>query len=112
VLKTRLTLKPGANGTKRLVERYGARLLCVRYRYDTDTRKRLKTVELIEEEMPWLSSAALYLLKIGYEETELRERLKLHGARWDRQRKVWITSAEVVRRLHLQERVCGWLELG
>jgi hypothetical protein len=32
MLKTRLTLTPGANGTKKLVERYGERLICVRYR--------------------------------------------------------------------------------
>jgi len=50
MLKTRLTLAPGANGTKNLVKRYGTRLVCVRYRYDSERRVRIKTVELIEEE--------------------------------------------------------------
>ena len=54
MLKTRLTLEPGANGTKRLVERYGERLVCVRYRYDAERRRRIKTVELIEEEADWI----------------------------------------------------------
>jgi hypothetical protein len=31
------------NGTKKLVARYGERLVCVRYRYDAERRKRLET---------------------------------------------------------------------
>ena len=45
---TKATLKPGLNGTKRLAKKYGARLVCLRYKYDEDTRKRYTTVELIE----------------------------------------------------------------
>jgi hypothetical protein len=63
MLKTRLTLAPGANGTKKLVERYGQRLVCVRYRYDRERRTRIKTVELIEDESPWTPTAAIYLVK-------------------------------------------------
>ncbi len=33
-MKTQIHLKPGQKGTKRLVEKYGDALLCVRYRYD------------------------------------------------------------------------------
>jgi hypothetical protein len=58
MLKTRLTLMPGANGTKKLVERYGNRLVCVRYRYDPQGRRRLTTVELIEEESSWIGSVS------------------------------------------------------
>lgn len=50
---TTATLKPGQNGTKRLVEKYGDRLVSVRYKYDADLRKRYTTVELIEEESDW-----------------------------------------------------------
>ena len=46
-MRTLRTLKPGERGTKRLLARHGASLLCVRYRYDEDTREHLKTVELI-----------------------------------------------------------------
>jgi hypothetical protein len=77
--RTRLTLLPGANGTKKLVERYGERLVCVRYRYDRECGRRLKTVELIEEESEYRPSSALYLVKIGYEEVELRERCAAGG---------------------------------
>ena len=52
-MKTRLTLKPGQEGTKRLVKKYGEALVCIRFRYDEKTGKRLKTVELIEEQADW-----------------------------------------------------------
>ncbi|HXG29426.1 MAG TPA: hypothetical protein VNJ47_11350 [Nevskiales bacterium] len=38
--KTRLTLKPGQNGTRKLQDKYGDRLLAVRYRYDPARRVR------------------------------------------------------------------------
>ena len=84
-----MTLAAGANGTKKLVERYGDRLICVRYRYDREKHLRLKTVELIEEEAPWLPPDALYLVKIDWEETELQARVKAAGATWDRERRRW-----------------------
>ena len=39
-MEARLKLKPGQNGTKRLVEKYGDALVCVRYRYDEASRTR------------------------------------------------------------------------
>lgn len=47
---TQTTLRPGQKGTKSLAEKYGDRLVCVRYKYDEKTGRRLATVELIEEE--------------------------------------------------------------
>lgn len=52
-MRTRLHLKPGQKGTKRLSEKYGEQLICVRYRYDEDTKKRYKTVELIVDIADW-----------------------------------------------------------
>lgn len=52
-MRTRLKLKPGQNGTKKLLEKYGDVLVCVRYRYDEETQKRYKTVELIVDEGVW-----------------------------------------------------------
>ena len=56
-METRLTLRPGMPGTKRLVARYGERLICVRYLYDEARNRRLKTVELVIEEAPWHARA-------------------------------------------------------
>jgi hypothetical protein len=53
-MKTRLTLRPGQRGTRRLVAEHGDRLVCVRYRYDDVRKIRIKTVELIVEECPWV----------------------------------------------------------
>ena len=41
-MKTYAHLKPGQNGTKRLVEKYGSALLCVRYRFDEERGVKLK----------------------------------------------------------------------
>jgi hypothetical protein len=53
-MQTRLSLRPGQKGTKKLVVEYGDRLVAVRYRYDADRQRRYKTIELIVEESPWL----------------------------------------------------------
>ena len=52
-MEIKATMKPGQNGTKRYMEKYGDRLLCVRYRYDKPKGRRFTTVELIEEDARW-----------------------------------------------------------
>lgn len=59
-MKTRVNLKPGQKGTKRLVEQYGDALVCVRYRYDEKTQKQYKTVEIIVSESDWTPPPAKY----------------------------------------------------
>ncbi len=39
-------------GAKRLMERYGKNLVCIRYRHDDDNKRTLKTIELIIENKP------------------------------------------------------------
>lgn len=76
-MQARLKLKPGQKGTKKLVELYGNRLVCVRYRYDEREQKRFKTVEIVVEEIPWtpkpkpIVNPALVSLRIDWGETEL-----------------------------------------
>ena len=53
-MQTRLTLRPGDPGTKKLLAEHGDRLLRVRYVYDADARKRYKTIEIIIEECFWM----------------------------------------------------------
>ena len=48
--KSYVHLKPGQKGTRRLVEKFGDSLLCVRYRYDVNRGARLKTAEIFVEE--------------------------------------------------------------
>ena len=86
-MKTRLILKPGQKGTKRLTDKYGDALVCVRFRYDAESRQRLKTVELIVERADWTSPAPKYSvdtpvpLRIEGYEKELRAQAKAAGGR-------------------------------
>ncbi len=51
-METRLTLRPGQAGTKKLLDRCGERLVRVRYPCDRAAGRRLKTVELVVEAIP------------------------------------------------------------
>jgi hypothetical protein len=111
-MKTRLTLRPGQNGTKKLQQKYGVRLLAVRYRYDESRRLRLKTVELIEEEFPWSPPVPagrdpneLVAIRIGYFEEKLRTTVKDVGATWQQENKTWRLSLGAVYALGLEGRL-------
>ncbi len=95
-MKTRVILKPGQKGIKRLVEHYGEALLCVRYRYDAKAHRQYKTVEIIVSESEWTPPPVKYPdgtlvpLKIGLNETSLQNQTRAVGGRWDKQRQVWL----------------------
>jgi hypothetical protein len=87
-------LKPGQKGTRRLVEKYGDSLLCVRYRYDEKRGVKLKTVEIIVEEKPSTSTLRyrdtdVVAVMVPYTERTFRETLKAAGGRWDPEEKLW-----------------------
>lgn len=67
-MRTRLKLKPGQRGTKKLQAIYGDRLVCVRYRYDTEQGRRLKTIELIVEEKEWLPRDRCESTEAGFDQ--------------------------------------------
>ena len=82
-LQTGLKLNPGQKGTKKLHQKYGDQLVCIRYRYDPEQKKRYKTVELIIEEIPWDPKPKrkeladkIVRLRIGAEEGNLQRRVK------------------------------------
>ena len=112
-METRLTLAPGQNGTKKLLAAYGDRLVCVRYRYDAARGVRHKTMELIVETLPWKPRSRvprrepqdMVGVRIGYTETELRERIKSAGAIWRPRQRLWEIDWKTVRDLGLQARV-------
>ena len=93
-MKTKTHLKPGQKGTKRLVEKYGDSLICVRYRYDEKRGVRLKTVEIIEEEKPFKPSLQyrnedIVAVIVSFTENVLRDKLKATGGKWNSEKKVW-----------------------
>jgi len=50
-MKVRRKLLPGQPGTSKLLDQYGEDLVCVRYRYDAEQKIRLKTIEIIVNEI-------------------------------------------------------------
>lgn len=106
VMKTRLTLRPGQKGTKEMVDRFGDRLVCVRYRYDREGRRRLKTVELIVDEGPWEPQPRKEVkVRVGLSERTLQARVKRAGGRWDPDEKVWWLTYSGVKALDLDGRL-------
>lgn len=96
-------LAPGAPGTRRLLDRFGAALVCVRYRDDPAAGRRMTTVELIVDSKP-LQEIQLPV-RVGIDELELRARVKAAGGTWDAKAKVWHLSRHAVKALRLKNRV-------
>ena len=110
-MKTRLTLKPGQHGTQKLVEEYGEKLLYVRYRYDPERKRRVKTAEVIVDEVPWMPNVGRIsrTTRVGIEvavgEVPLRKQVKDAGGVWNPHKRVWeLTYGQVVQ-LGLEERI-------
>lgn len=112
-METRLTLRPGQAGTKKLARRYGERLVYVRYRYDEKAERRLKTVELIVESVPGRPARRrsrrqddeIVAVRIDYGEHELRSRAKQLGAVWRPAQKLWEMHWLHAKRLGIADRV-------
>ena len=112
-METRLTLRPGMPGTKKLVARYGERLVCVRYLYDETRGRRLKTVELVIEEAPWYGRARkprrndhdLVGVRIAWDEADLRVAVKKAGGIWRPRQRLWEMPWVAVRTLGIGHRV-------
>jgi len=110
-MQTRRIIKPGQPGTKKLIEKFGDRVLCVRYRYDEAQGVRLKTVELVIEEKPWkpdqskISGRKIVGLQIDINETEIRQRIRQLGGKWNRSKKVWELQYSQVVELGLTDRI-------
>jgi len=111
----RLKLKPGQNGTKKLLARFGERLVCVRYRYDEARSQRFTTVELIVAQAPWTprprlrqtprSPEDMVYVRIAYNDAALRAKLNTLGAFWRPKHKLWELPWGAARALGIEHRV-------
>jgi hypothetical protein len=110
-MRTRLKLNPGQRGTKKLLAQYGDQLVCVRYRYDAEQKKRFKTVELIVDEIAWepkarrIAGDTLVRIRVTLPEVEVRRQVKQVGGRWDPKRRVWELRYDRVIALGLEARI-------
>lgn len=113
---TKRTLLPGKPGTKRWVEQYGEKLVCVRYRYDPERQVKVTTVELIAEHRLWeknprkIPGHKRVAIRVEYGEVDLGKQVKAAGGRWNREKKVWEIAYQQVIALGLTERMIGEAE--
>src|SRR5947209_9827850 len=109
--RVRLHLKPGQKGTKQLLAQYGDRLICVRYRYDAQRKKRFKTVELLiaerdcEPPRPRFAHDQIVGLRVAFADVAVRDRVKQAGGTWNPERRVWQLRYDRVVALGLNSRI-------
>lgn len=112
-METRLTLRPGQPGTRKLFAHYGEHLVCVRYLYDADSGRRLKTIELVVESVPWQARRRktrrqdddVVYVRIAYHETALRALAKRLGAIWRQLQRLWEITYRDSKRLGIEDRI-------
>lgn len=110
-MRARAKRLPGQPGTRALLKTYGDRLVCVRYRYDREQRKRYKTVELIVEEAAWEpppvdpAPESIVYLHVAWGEAAIARRIKEAGGQWCRDYKLWAICYAQARQLNLLDRI-------
>jgi len=108
MMRPRLIRQPG---TKKFLDQYGDRLVCVRYRYDSEHSKRFTTVEIIVEESEWSSpQTAIVLptvvgLRVALDEVKLQRLIKQAGGKWNREQRVWEIDYDQAKALGLENRI-------
>jgi hypothetical protein len=110
-MSTRLKIKAGKRGTKKLYEEYGDQLVCVRYRYDVAQQKRYKTIELIIEEIDWcprpawLKESTVVGVNIELKETDLYNKIRAAGGTWNDETGDWELTYQKAMELGLKDRI-------
>lgn len=102
------TLWPPQAGTKRWKDRYGAALVCVRYRHDAQGRHRYTTVELLIDHGPVRTPKGgrkLYELQAPFWNEALQRALRGGGAEWDRDAEVWRLSLSTAKALGVAQAI-------
>lgn len=102
------SMAAGSPGTVKLCQRYGEKLLLVRYRYDWTGLYRYTTVEIVVDAAPTMRGRAResrYAVHIRPNEHALLAAAKKLGARWDPQLRRWTLTGHAVQTLDLIHRV-------
>jgi hypothetical protein len=83
----------------------------VRYRYDAQRKKRVKTVELVVAERDWEPPRSRFAhdqivgLRVAFAEAAVRERVKQAGGTWNPEQRVWQLRYDRVIELGLSRRI-------
>lgn len=108
---TRRKVERGDPGSKKWQKLYGDKLLCVRYKYDDQSRKRITTIELIADEQDWQPNTSLIPknkivpLRINYGEVDLARKVKSMGGKWNKKQKVWEIACGYAQELGSAKRI-------
>lgn len=101
------TLQPGAKGTRRLAAEWGDRLYCVRYRYNAARGLRLKTVEIVVDEVAWSgkhAAGALVGVLVRSWESRLRNQIVAAGGKWNGELGLWLLTEKAAEALGVANR--------
>jgi hypothetical protein len=102
-------LGPEQAGAIKLARRYGDALVCVRYRRNANGNHRYTTVELIVDcvavEARSGKADRIVGVRVGFNETQLRQQVRDSGAKWDASARLWRMPLRAAKRLDLLERV-------
>ena len=110
-MKSSRKIPAGQPGTKKMVEKYGDRLLNVRYVYNAEKGIKMKTVELVEEQGKW-SEKRQYIppnkvmhLRVEYGEVQIGQLIKSSGGFWNKDKGYWELPYREVVSLGLDKRI-------
>lgn len=110
-MNTKRKIYPGQPGTQKWIKKYGDDLVCIRYKYDPDTHRKMITVELVVEEKEWhknydhIPENKMMAIRIEYGERELGLKVRSVGGTWNRKEKLWYLPWNAIKALSLQDRV-------
>ena len=111
-MKVGMVLRPGQKGTQKLQKEFGDALVCVRYRFDDESNRRIKTVEIVvdESEMPKPADSDpaqekgphKVAVKIPIMREDLVSTLRRKRAEYDQETKEWRMPYTVAVRMGLR----------
>jgi len=108
---TQKTIISGQPGTQKWIKEYGESLVCVRYKYDLQHKRKLKTVELVVENEPWdldknrVPANKIIGVKVQFGEIKLGRLVREAGGIWNRQKKLWEIPYREAVNLGLEDRI-------
>lgn len=101
-------LAPDQAGAKKLAQRFGEALVCVRYRQDAEAGRRYTTVELVVDEGPIpidRRTPPIVHVRIPYQDQALRRAVMQMGGTWNARLRAWCLRKEAAQALQLQGQV-------
>ena len=110
-MQSQRTVAPGQNGTKKLVEQYGGRLVGVRYRDDAHREVSVKTIEIIIAEAKYqprphrIREDQLVGLQVAFREADIQQKVRQAGGQWNPTRRVWEIRYDRAVALGLKDRI-------